>query len=144
MSHFDSCSALKFSPLADTHILAALRDGSIKVFDVENTVEITTLKNHKSAVNQISFSSTNNQCLTASKIEAVIWDMKTWSVIRVLALEPKCSMKYIMFVPVSDDILACFYDDVIHVWRSGSLTNFRQILPAKWNKFGLKSIALTR
>lgn len=132
---------MKFSPLATTEIIVALSSGCVKVFDVENTVEIATLKNHKFRVKQISFSSTN-QCLTASRTEAIIWDMKTWSVVKVLTLETHCSLKHIMFLPVSGDILACFHDDVIHIWKSDSLDSFRQIMPAKWNKFSLKSITV--
>lgn len=143
LSYLNSCTALKFSPLADTDIVAALRDGSVKVFDVDNATEIATLKNHKFHVKEISFSCTN-QCLTASKVEAVIWDMRTWSVLKVLTLETDCVMKHIMFVRISGDILACFHDDIIHMWKSGSLDSYKQILPAKWNKFSLKSITVTR
>lgn len=134
---------MKFSTQADTQIVTGLRDGCVRVFDVDNAIEIAALKNHRYPVNQISFSS-NRECLTASKQDAVIWDMKTWSMTRVLTLERDCIIKHIMFVPVSGDILVCFHDDIIHVWKNGVYDNFMQILPARWNKFSVKTIAATR
>lgn len=143
LSHLNSCTALKFSTLSDTQIVAGLRDGCVKVFDVDNAIQIADLKNHTYHVNKISFSTTK-ECLTGSKLEAVIWDMRTWCVIRILTLERNCFIKDIMFVPVTGDILACFHDDIIHVWKGRSYDNFKQILPAQWNKVSVKSIAVTR
>lgn len=143
-THLASCTALTFLPHSDTEVVAGARDGDLKVFDVDNAAEKATLSAHNCSVRQISFTSRGHQCLTASKVEAVIWDVKSWTVVRVLTLERNCEMKYIAFVPVSGDIFACFHDDVIHVWKCGSYTDFKQIMPAKWNKVSVKAIAVTR
>lgn len=49
-----------------------------------------------------------------------------------------------MFVPGASNILACFQDDTLHVWKYGSFESLKQILPAIWNKYVIKTVAFTR
>lgn len=49
-----------------------------------------------------------------------------------------------LFVPVSNDILACFNDDSIHIWKYGTFEYLKQITPASWNKFYIKCMAFTK
>jgi hypothetical protein len=50
----------------------------------------------------------------------------------------------VIFMPVSDNILACFQDDSIHIWNFDTFECIKQILPEAWKSHHLKSIAFTR
>lgn len=50
----------------------------------------------------------------------------------------------VLFMPVSNNILACFQDDAMHVWKFGTFENIKQIIPESWKTHHLKSIALTK
>jgi hypothetical protein len=47
-------------------------------------------------------------------------------------------------MPVSDNILACFEDDAVYVWKFDSFECIKQILPEVWKSHHLKSVAFTR
>lgn len=47
-------------------------------------------------------------------------------------------------MPVSNNIIACFQDDAMHIWKFGSFECIKQIIPESWKTHHLKTIALTR
>lgn len=50
----------------------------------------------------------------------------------------------VIFMPVSDNILACFQDDAIYVWKFDTFDYIKQIVPDMWESHHVKSIAFTR
>lgn len=47
-------------------------------------------------------------------------------------------------MPITNDVLICFCDDFIHVWKSKTFEIYKQILPTEWNKISIRCIAITR
>lgn len=47
-------------------------------------------------------------------------------------------------MPVLDNILACFQDDAIYVWKFDTFDYIKQIVPDTWESHHVKSIAFTR
>lgn len=47
-------------------------------------------------------------------------------------------------MPVSNNILVCFHDDEIHIWKYGTFEKFTVISPTLWNKCSVKTITFTR
>jgi hypothetical protein len=50
----------------------------------------------------------------------------------------------VIFMPISDNILACFQDDAIYIWKFDTFECIKQILPEVWKIHHLKSVAFTR
>ncbi|KAI4467260.1 wd repeat containing protein 3 wdr3 [Holotrichia oblita] len=63
---------------------------------------------------------------------------------QMLSLSPSTYLKQMLFIPVTNDILACFNDDSIHIWKYETFEYLKQIIPASWNKFFIKCIAFTK
>ncbi|GLV43484.1 uncharacterized protein CBL_04026 [Carabus blaptoides fortunei] len=93
-------------------------------------------------VKHISFA--NEQCLTSSVYEAIIFDLKTCTKVHELSLQCETALKQVTFMPITNDILICFCDDFIHVWKSKTFERYKQILPTEWNQISLRCIAITR
>jgi hypothetical protein len=50
----------------------------------------------------------------------------------------------VVFMPVSDNILACFQDDAVRIWKFDTFECIKEILPEVWKGHHLKSVAFTR
>lgn len=48
------------------------------------------------------------------------------------------------FIPVSNNILACFKDDLIQIWNHDKFESIKQFLPITWNNFSVKTITFSR
>ncbi|KAF2887046.1 hypothetical protein ILUMI_19127, partial [Ignelater luminosus] len=101
------------------------------------------LLSHKQAVTDVCFSH-DYMCLTSSKYEAVLWDLRSNSKVQVLNIRPESQLKLILFMPITSDILACFDDDTIVIWKYHTFEMFKEISQVQANGRQIKSIAFTR
>ncbi|KAF5274930.1 hypothetical protein FQR65_LT16830 [Abscondita terminalis] len=139
----NTCSVIKFSTYNPAEVMLGMQNGFIYIVDIE-TAEITgELKCHCYPVLDITFSQ-NHICLSASKKEAVIWDLRTNTKIHVLTLVDNCHLTHVMFIPIVGNILACFDDDTIVIWKYGTFEVYKQIDLKEWQHNKIKSITFTR
>ncbi|XP_060536485.1 TBC1 domain family member 31 [Cylas formicarius] len=143
LPQIERCTCLKFSKRAELELLISKNDGSIKVVNANSGNEVVNLIYHKYPVATISIAD-SNICVSASKHEAVIWDLKNYVKLQVLALADNCVLKFVHFIPVSNHILACFQDDVIQIWRSDTFSSLKQFSPSNWHNYSVKSVSLSR
>ncbi|XP_034245969.1 TBC1 domain family member 31 isoform X2 [Thrips palmi] len=54
------------------------------------------------------------------------------------------AIKQAIFMPISDNILACFQDDAIHIWGFPSFQCVKQVVPDTWKGDSIRSLAFTR
>ena len=47
-------------------------------------------------------------------------------------------------MPISDNILTCFQDDGVRIWKFDTFECIKEILPEVWKNHHLKSVAFTR
>ncbi|KAF5292337.1 hypothetical protein FQA39_LY03371 [Lamprigera yunnana] len=138
-----TCSVLKFSSYNSSEILLGMQNGAIYIINIE-TGEVTgELICHIYPVVDITFSQ-SHICLSGSKREAIVWDLRNNSKIQVLTLLDNCFLKFVMFIPVIGDILACFDDDSILIWKYGTYEVCKEIDSSLWHYNEIKSIAFTR
>lgn len=137
------CGFLKFSVFNTDELLIALFGGEIKVVNFESGCHIETMKGHKTSVKNMSFAE-KSLLLSASEEDAILWDMKTYTMLQVLDLERKMYLKTTCFIPTTSKILACFQDDFIQVWDSINFENIKILSPKNWKNYFVKSITFTR
>ncbi|KAK5648993.1 hypothetical protein RI129_003885 [Pyrocoelia pectoralis] len=137
----NSCTVLKFSAHNCGEIIVGVQTGALYIVNID-TGDITgELLCHNYPVVEISFSHPHI-CLTASKKEAVVWDLRSNSKIQVLSLLENCILKHVLFTPVVGDILACFDDNSIVVWKYGTYEVSKEIHSKSLHS--IKSITFTR
>lgn len=80
-SHSDSISSIAFSP-DSKHLATASFDGTVKVWNVQNSQEPITLSGHSRPINCIAYSPDGKTLAMASSVlgkrqgEVILWDMK--------------------------------------------------------------------
>ncbi|KAJ8966264.1 hypothetical protein NQ317_004482 [Molorchus minor] len=50
----------------------------------------------------------------------------------------------VAYIPVTNNVLACFQDGVIQIWETSTFESIKQFLPSFWNNFSVRSIAISR
>nr|CAD7398258.1 unnamed protein product [Timema poppensis] len=103
-----------------------------------------SLVGHTLPAKQVSFLCRGRYCLTVSSEEAIIWDSESLTQAHKLTMHTNVAIKQVMFMPVSDYVLACFQDDAMNVWKFETFECVKQIIPDAWKSHHLKSIAFTR
>ncbi|KAK7790940.1 hypothetical protein R5R35_005871 [Gryllus longicercus] len=138
-----SCSVLSFSPVNKTDLVVGTANGTLNIVNTEVGKTVGVLKGHASSVNKLSFAK-KRFCLSSSSKEAIIWDLQSNSQVHRLNLRTDILLKQVFFMPVSDNILACFQDDAIHIWSFETFQCIKQIIPEAWKNHHVKTIAFTR
>ncbi|XP_074042307.1 TBC1 domain family member 31 isoform X2 [Leptinotarsa decemlineata] len=139
----DSCTFIKFSPLVQNELLIGRSNGDILLVNIDSGHVVGKLQGHELGVEYVSFAK-HKYCLSKSQEEGIVWDLETNSKIQVLNLEKNNLLKFVSFIPVSSNILACFQDDLIQVWNFSKFETIKQFLPTNWKNYSVKSIAFTR
>ncbi|CAG9820843.1 unnamed protein product [Phaedon cochleariae] len=139
----DSCTFITFSSLNPYELLIAEKQGAILIVDIDSGLVVGKLIGHKKSVKFVSFSK-KKYCLSSSPYEAIVWNLQTRSKIQVLDLDKTNLLKYVGFLPVSGNIIACFQDDLIQVWSFGKFETLKQFLPSNWKNHTVKSITFTK
>uniref|UniRef100_A0A1Y1KEH7 WD repeat-containing protein 67 n=1 Tax=Photinus pyralis TaxID=7054 RepID=A0A1Y1KEH7_PHOPY len=135
------CTVLKFSAYNAGEVILGVQTGALYIINID-TCDITgELLCHNYPVVDVSFS-LPYICLSASRKEAVIWDLRSNSKIQVLSLLDDCILKHVMFTPIVGDILACFDDNSIVVWKYGTYEVSQEIQSKSLQS--IKSITFTR
>ncbi|XP_050509808.1 TBC1 domain family member 31 isoform X6 [Diabrotica virgifera virgifera] len=139
---FSSSTLIEFSPLNHDHLLIGIEGGDILICNSQSGYMVEKLLGHRYSVFRVSFS--KEKLLSASKYEAITWDLESFSKLQVLTLEEDCSLKYVTFVPISGIILACFQDDLIQMWSPNTYETIKQFAPINWKNCLVKSVSFTR
>lgn len=144
-----NCSIIKFMRKINTvprdALFVGATTGDIQIYNSYTGENIANLLGHKNPVNDISFSETDD-CVTLATNEAILWNMKTFTKLHVLHLEEGTILKFVMFVPVSNDVLACFNDETVQIWKAKTYDPIKQIgtnTGGSFNKLTIRSIAFT-
>ncbi|XP_063908067.1 TBC1 domain family member 31 [Zophobas morio] len=138
----NSCTIIKFSHFKENEILVGAHTGRISVVDIQTGFLSAELVGHECPVSYVSFAS-DFLCLTSSINEAILWNLETNTKIQVLNLTHSCTLKYVSFIPVTNDILTCFNDDCIQIWQFGTFEVKNNIPPLVWFNHEVKNITFT-
>ncbi|XP_072391083.1 TBC1 domain family member 31 isoform X2 [Diabrotica undecimpunctata] len=139
---FSSSTLIEFSPLNHDHLFIGIEGGDILICNSNSGYIVEKLMGHHYSVFRVSFS--KDKLLSASKYEAITWDLENFSKLQVLTLEEDCLLKYVTFVPKSGIILACFQDDLIQMWSPNTYETIKQFAPTNWKNCLVKSVSFTR
>lgn len=135
---------LSFHPHLSTDLFVGTKESCLFLLNAENGQQLGSLSGHSEAAKHVSFSSDGNFCLSVASCEGYIWDLKTLTQAHRLNLQPGMKIKIACFMPASDNILACFEDDAIHIWAFQSFQCIKQIVPDSWSGHSIESVAFTR
>ncbi|CAH2092665.1 unnamed protein product [Euphydryas editha] len=137
------CTALHFVPYdLDILVVANTKRFEIKFVDIESTKVTLTLKGHTAPIKHISFSNNKiNNMLTASSVEAILWELKNYTKYFTLNTYPGAQIQQILFTPAGDYLVACFQNDTIQIWKHETMKSVKQIIPSELKH--LKSVAFT-
>nr|CAD7432689.1 unnamed protein product [Timema monikensis] len=138
------CTVIAFSPHKSATLLLGTVDRALNFINTETGDIMGSLVGHTLPAKQVSFSCRGRYCLTVSSEEAIIWDSETLTQAHKLTMHTNVAIKQVMFMPVSDYVLACFQDDAMNVWKFETFECVKQIIPDAWKSHHLKSIAFTR
>lgn len=94
LPNLGSCTVLKFSIWNDSEILIGLDTGTVSIINIHSGDVISNLESHNHPVTDISFSR-DHLCITSSRCEAVIWDLKSNCKLQTLTLETDCILKHV-------------------------------------------------
>lgn len=108
---------LAYSPIAKSEILVGQSTTDVKIlkFTDDSLTQFCLLKGHKVPPTWVSFY--KNYSLTASRKEAVIWDLTTGDKIHQLRLESNESSLRKALVSCTGLIAALYENDTIQVWK---------------------------
>jgi len=93
----ESCTCLRISDLDGSELFAAKHNGVIDVMDIDSGAVKGKLLGHRYPVGSISFSQ-NCTSVSASIVEAIIWDLSSWSKLQVLSLEESSALKFVSII----------------------------------------------
>ncbi|XP_023714197.1 TBC1 domain family member 31 isoform X2 [Cryptotermes secundus] len=144
LPNLGSCTVIAFPPTKKNELLFGTVNSSVHLLNIELGTLTGTLDGHTVAPTQATFSSTGQYCITTAAHEALIWDLNSNTLAHQLSLQTNVVVKQVIFMPVSDNILACFQDDAIYIWKFDTFDYIKQIVPDMWESHHVKSIAFTR
>ncbi|XP_012527193.1 TBC1 domain family member 31 [Monomorium pharaonis] len=105
---------LAFNPTCTEEILIGLDTGDIKILKLHADInEFSLLSGHKLVPKHISFY--KHHCLTNSRNEVIIWDLRSYSIIHQLKVKVQNVIKKAAFSSVGH-IVVLYYNDTIQVW----------------------------
>ncbi|XP_053610994.1 TBC1 domain family member 31 [Plodia interpunctella] len=143
LNSFGTCTALHFVPNKEDILIVANADKyNIAFVDVENAKISMTLDGHTAPIKHISFSNNKaNNLLTASPVEAILWELKNYSKYFTLNTYLGAQIQQILFTPGGDYLVACFQNDTIQIWKNETMKSVKQIIPSDLKH--MKNIAFT-
>ncbi|EEB10401.1 conserved hypothetical protein [Pediculus humanus corporis] len=103
-----------------------------------------SLPGHTAPATDVSYTDDGFYCLTFNNLEAIVWNMSTYDQIHVLSLKVDCFIKKVLFIPITNYILACFEDETINVWQFGTFECIKQIIPETSKTQYIKTIAISK
>lgn len=126
------CSALHFLPnMMDILVVATTSNFEICFLDVESGVATRRLAGHTAAVKHISYSNSKTcNLLTASPVEAILWELTTYTKFFTLNTYLGAQIQHILFTPGGDFLVACFQNNTVQIWRHESMKSVKQIIPS--------------
>ncbi|XP_075980693.1 TBC1 domain family member 31 [Anticarsia gemmatalis] len=139
-----TCTALHFVPnKPDTLIVAAVKKFDMNFIDTENGQVSLTLSGHTAPLKHISFSNSTkiNNLLTASAVEAILWELNNYTKYFTLNTYLGAQIQQILFTPAGDYLVACFQNDTVQIWKHETMKSVKQIIPSELKH--MKNIAFT-
>ncbi|KYM96803.1 PREDICTED: TBC1 domain family member 31 [Cyphomyrmex costatus] len=105
---------LAFNPICTKEILIGLDTGDIKIWKLyTDTNEFFLLFGHKLASTYVSFY--KHHCLTSSRNEVIIWDLKSYNKVHQLNVRVHNAIKKAAFSNVGH-IVVLYHNDTIQAW----------------------------
>lgn len=105
---------LAFNPVCTEEILIGLDTGDIKIWRLHTDVdEVCLLPGHNVAPTHVSFY--KHHCLTSSRNEAIIWDLKSYVKAHQLKVRVRNTIKKAAFSNVGH-IVVLYHNDTMQVW----------------------------
>lgn len=137
------CTALHFVPYKLDTLVVATAKKEVNFLDTETGNITLSLSGHTAPVKHISFSSKNklNNFLTASPVEAILWEMRNYTKFFTLNTYLGAQIQQILFTPAGDYLVACFQNDTVQIWKHESMKSVKQIIPSELKH--MKNIAFT-
>ncbi|KAF7275260.1 hypothetical protein GWI33_012029 [Rhynchophorus ferrugineus] len=142
LKQLDHFTCIKLCEYNDSHIFIGKANGVIDIIEIDFGKVISKLIGHEYPALSISFS--QDICISASKYEAIIWDLTSSSKLQILSLEKHCTLKFVHIIPIFNNILVCYKDDIIQIWDINTLKSLKQFLPSNWKNYSVKSIAFSK
>lgn len=105
---------LAFNPVCTEEILIGLESGDIKIWKLHTDVnEFSLLSGHKLAPTHVSFY--KNYCLTSSRNEVIIWDLRSYNKAHQLKVRIQNAVKKAAFSNVGH-IVVLYHNDTMQTW----------------------------
>ncbi|XP_011869580.1 PREDICTED: TBC1 domain family member 31 isoform X2 [Vollenhovia emeryi] len=110
---------LAFNPVCTEEILIGLDTGDMKLWKLHtDTSQFDLLSGHKLAPTHVSFY--KRHCLTSSRNEVIIWDLKCCNKAHQLKVRVQNTIKKAAFSNVGH-IVVLYHNDTMQVWTLGQL-----------------------
>lgn len=105
---------LAFNPVCTEQILIGHDTGDIKIWKLHTDInELCLLSGHKLAPTHVSFY--KQHCLTSSRNEVIIWDLKSYNKVHQLKVRIQNTIKKAAFSNVGH-IVVLYHNDTMQVW----------------------------
>ncbi|GFU77445.1 TBC1 domain family member 31 [Trichonephila clavipes] len=123
------CSSfLTFTNDKTQNILVALSDCSIVSLNSESKEVKNHFNHHTSCVTHISFNKTGETVLSCCKDQAILWDLSTFQILKILTLKIDVNIVKVFFLPGKDFIVSAFTDNSVFLWKFNSFKCTNQFL----------------
>jgi len=105
---------LAFNSMCTEEILIGLDTGNIKIWKLHTDIdEFSLLSGHKLAPTHVSFY--KHHCLTSSRNEVIIWDLRSYNKAHQLKIRIQDAIKKAAFSNVGH-IVVLYYNDTMQAW----------------------------
>ncbi|CAH0546083.1 unnamed protein product [Brassicogethes aeneus] len=142
LGNAESPTLIKFSRSKENELYVANKCGEINVINVNGGNVIASLIGHRNPIKFISFSS-EFYCVTTSDSEGIIWDLRDNTKVQILNLNKGFNLNFLMFLPLTNHILSCLYNDTMQIWQNGSWKYLSSINLEGWKNHSIKNVVFT-
>ncbi|GFT69570.1 TBC1 domain family member 31 [Nephila pilipes] len=140
------CSSfLTFTNDKIQNILVALSDCNIVSVNSELKEVKNHFNHHTSCVSYISFNKTGDTVLSCCKDQAILWDLRTFHILRILTLKKDVDIIKVFFLQDKDIIVSAFNDDSVFLWNFKSFKCTNHFLCVREERYlNIKAIVASR
>lgn len=127
---------LAFNPVSEGEILIGLDTGDIKIWKLHADVnEFCLLSGHRLAATHVSFY--RNYCLTGSRNEVIIWDLRSYSKAHQLKVDVKNAVIKKAAFSNAGHIVVLYLNDTMQAW---TLEQLHRDIKIDTSTFGVRYI----
>ncbi|GIY83785.1 TBC1 domain family member 31 [Caerostris extrusa] len=123
-------SFLTFTNDKTHNILVALSDCSIVSLNLNSREVKNHFYHHTSCVTHISFDKSCSTILSCCKDQAILWDLNSFNIVRILTLKKNVDILKVFFLLNKNIIVSAFNDNSVFLWNCNTFKCTDQFLCA--------------